>query len=302
MGQGGTERLENGFDRRDSFRHLLSSPAFYRLGFACARWIPTSVLYPAADVVAIASHLTCRTRLGNLASNLRRAFPEAAPAGIDRLARRIFRNYARFLVDYARFRSLPADALDRVVPELDGAGNLDAAFRAGRGVILVTGHIGNWELGAVCFGKRGVPFNVVTGPEGGARVDRIRETYRKGHNIGTIVLDGSPFAALEMMAALRRNEMVAMLVDRWGKDDGGEAEFFGAGKYFPRGPFALSRATGAAVIPAFVVRDGGWYRGIVDPPFVVSGEDDAPYARIVSRSLERVVRRCPDQWYNFVPV
>jgi lauroyl/myristoyl acyltransferase len=96
--------------------------------------------------------------------------------------------------------------------------------------------------------------------------------------------------------------MVAMLVDRWGKTDGVAAAFLGGTQYLPRGPFALGLATGAPILPAFVIRDGGTYRGIVEPPILVEQDDFAPYAARVSDALERVIRRCPDQWYNFVAV
>jgi KDO2-lipid IV(A) lauroyltransferase len=282
-----------------AFRHLLAVPWFYRLGFAAGRRIPPPVLYRIADVLAMATYLTCRAQARALRDNLTRLLPDAPDSARARLARRIFRNYARYLVDYGRFRWMPREELEVAVAGLDGGQNLQEAFRMDRGVILVTGHVGNWELGGVFFGHRGVKVHVVTLPDGSRQIDAIREIYRGEHAVNTIVLDGSPFAPLEMMAALRRREMVAMLVDRWGKADGVPASFLGGTHYLPRGPFALSLATGAPILPAFVVRDGGAYRGIVEPPFVVTQDDFAPYAARVSRALEGVIRRCPDQWYNF---
>jgi len=120
-------------------------------------------------------------------------------------------------------------------------------------------------------------------------------------DIRTIVVDGSPFSSLEIVAALRRGEIVAMLVDRWEGADGVPAKFLGADHRFPRGPFALSRATGAPILPAFIVRDGSIYRGVLDPPFFMDGTEDEPGARRLSASLERMIRACPDQWYNFGP-
>ena len=282
-----------------AFRHLLAVPWFYRLGFAAGRRVPLPVLYRVADVLAMATYLTCRAPARTLRANLTRLLPDAPDSARARLARRIFRNYARYLVDYGRFRWMPQAELEAAMAGLDGGQNLQEAFRMDRGVILVTGHVGNWELGGVFFGHRGVKVHVVTLPDGSRQIDAIREIYRGEHAVNTIVLDGSPFAPLEMMAALRRREMVAMLVDRWGKADGVPASFLGGTHYLPRGPFALSLATGAPILPAFVVRDGGTYRGIVEPPFVVTENDFAPYAARVSRALEGVIRRCPDQWYNF---
>jgi KDO2-lipid IV(A) lauroyltransferase len=289
-------------EKEKSFRHLLSRPFFYRFGFSMGRLVPKYILYRIADILAIATYLSCDGPAKNVRNNLLRAFPQAADREVSRLARKIFCNFARYLVDYGYFRSVPAEGFDRVIPVLEGAENLQGVFDTGRGVILVTGHIGNWELGGLYFGHSGVKVNVVTLPEGNDQIDEIRKTYRNSHLIDTIVLDGSPFATLEMMAALRRGEMVAMLVDRWGKADGVTSSIFGAVHHLPRGPFALSRATGAAILPAFVVREGTTYRGILEPPFVVEGDDEAQYARRVSEALERVIRRFPDQWYNFEPI
>jgi KDO2-lipid IV(A) lauroyltransferase len=95
--------------------------------------------------------------------------------------------------------------------------------------------------------------------------------------------------------------VVALLVDRGSAEGGVAAPFFGRPRLFPLGPFALSRATGASVLPAFVVREGGGYKAIVEPPFVAAG-DPAPHAARVAEALERAIRRYPDQWYNFTPV
>jgi KDO2-lipid IV(A) lauroyltransferase len=285
-----------------AFRHLLAAPWFYRLGFAAARRVPLAALYGIADVLALATYLSCRAQARTLRGNLLRLLPEASGAARARLARRICRNYARYLVDYGRFRWMPGGGFEAVITGLEGGEHLRRAFAMERGVILVTGHVGNWELGGVFFGHRGVKVHVVTLPDGSRQIDAIRQMYRGWHAVNTIVLDGSPFAPLEMMAALRRREMVAMLVDRWGKTDGVAAAFLGGTQYLPRGPFALGLATGAPILPAFVIRDGGTYRGIVEPPILVEQDDFAPYAARVSDALERVIRRCPDQWYNFVAV
>jgi KDO2-lipid IV(A) lauroyltransferase len=282
-----------------TFRHLLAAPWFYRLGFAAGRRVPLPVLYRIGDVLAAATYLTCRAQARTLRANLARLLPEASDAARARLARRIFRNYAHYLVDYGRFRWLPAEGFEAVITSLEGAENLQEAFGMKRGVILVTGHVGNWELGGVFFGHRGVRVNVVTLPDGMRQIDAIRGAYRGQYAVNTIVLDGSPFAPLEMMAALKRGEMVAMLVDRWGKDDGVRAAFLGGVLDLPRGPFALGLATGAPILPAFVVRDGATYRGIVEPPLVVERDNFGPYAARVGLALERVIRRYPEQWYNF---
>lgn len=296
------ETMADTFARQKGYRHLLSVPSFYRLGFAAAQCIPASVLYGVADLLGMATYLICRAPGTIVRANLVRAFPNASDREVSRLTAKIFRNYARYLVDYGRYRWVPRAGSQTVIPVLEGRENLDAAFKIGRGVILVTGHVGNWELGGVSFGLRGIKVNVVTLPDGSRQIDAIRKGYRGQYSINTIVLDDSPFASLEMMAALKRGEVVAMLVDRWGRSDGVLAPFFGGVHCLPRGPFVLSRVTGAPILPAFVVRDGRSYRGILESPFVVEEDGLRPYALRVSNALEAVIRRYPDQWYNFVPL
>ena len=288
--------------QRKPFRHLLAAPWFYRLGFAAGQRIPAPVLFGVADLLAAATHAICRGQVGIVQANLARLLPEASDRERARLARAIFRNYARYLVDYGRFRWAPRDGFEDVITALEGGEHLQAALKPGRGVILVTGHIGNWELGGVFFGHRGVKVNVVTLPDASRQIDAIRAGYRGQYSIRTIVLDGSPFASVEMMTALRRGEMVAMLVDRWAGSEGVPATFLGGVHYLPRGPFALSRSTGAPILPAFMVRDGASYRGIVGPPFVVEQDGFGPYAARISRTLAGVIRRYPEQWYYFVPL
>ncbi len=284
-----------------TYRHGLARPSSYKVGYSLGKWLPRGVLFALADLLADATHWTNAEPARNLQANLRSAFPRWSEREVEEHSKRIFRNFARNLVDYGRFHTITDEALDRLLPSVHHLHFLEESFAKGRGVILVTGHIGNWELGALFFGRHGFKINVVTIPEGSERIDSIRGAYRTRQNIRTIVVDGSPFASLEMVAALRRGEIVAMLVDRWEGTDGVPAEFFGVDRRFPRGPFVLSRATGAPILPAFIVRDGNTYRGVVDPPFFMEEPEDEPGARRVSESLERMIRTYPDQWYNFYP-
>ena len=283
----------------DAYRHGLARPAFYKFGYSIGKWIPRPVLFVMADLIADATVRAEGEPVRNLRANLRRAFPGLTDRAVGDLSRRIIRNFGRNLVDYGRLHNLTPEGLDRLLPSVEGIHPLEASLGKGRGVIIVTGHIGNWELGGMYFGRHGVKINVVSVPEGSDRIDEIRGSYRTGQNVRTIVLDGSPFSSLELVAALRRGEIVAMLVDRWGGGGGVPAKFFGVDHPFPRGPFVLSRATGAPVVPAFVVREGDAYRGVIEAPFVVEGPDDEPYVQRVSDALERMIRRFPDQWYNF---
>jgi len=272
------------------------------MGFAAARHVPEAILYRIADFIGIVSHGTYRTAVRNVRSNLTRALPDVPSEQIRRLTREVFRNFARYLVDFGKFQDIRTEDLRNVFPVTEGIENLERALSRNRGIILVTGHVGNWELGGLYFGHLLSKVHVVTLPDGVERIDDIRSRYRRKHNIHTIVLDGSPFPALEMMAVLRRQEILAMLVDRWEGCDGFRGEFFGVQRPFPRGPIVLSRTMGAPILPAFVVKEGNFYRGIFQEPVMAENEEDSVCARRILAGLEKVIRRYPSQWYNFRPI
>ena len=285
-------------------RHFLNIPLVYKLG---TRWIgclPTSLSYAISRSISDISYLFYRTAAGSVKQNLSRAFPSYSDEAISELAARLFRNYGRYLVDYARFTRLNKSEVTGKIISFDGKENLKKALKMGKGMILLTAHLGNWELGGIFFGNYGIRTNVVTIRDENQEIDNIRRRYRERHNVATITIGNSPFSAIEMVKALNNGEVVALLIDRY---DGGldtiTTDFFGTPTKFPRGPFILSRLTEAPIITAFVVREKEGYKGIISQPLVVTherGEHEA--LGTVVKMLEKYIIMYPDQWYNFVPV
>ena len=287
-----------------SARHFLNIPAVYRMG---TRWIgnlPLWLSYGLSNSIADASYLLYRPAVQNVMKNLQRALPDMSGPELKALTHRLFRNYGQYLVDYGRFTHLDPLSVASAIPAFEGQENLDEALRMNRGVILLTAHLGNWELGGIFFSGRGIPINVVTAEDPNEEIDEVRRWYRERHRVNTITVGNSPFATMEMMQALRRNEMVAMLIDRHDpKMEGIQADFFGRKTMFPRGPFLLSRISGAPIILAFVVRDGRGYKGIVEKPVLVDREEcEIQALRETVQLLERYIILYASQWYNFIPI
>ena len=257
-------------------RHVLGRPIVYRVGTWGIGYLPRAVSYWCVRRIAEVSWLLCKNARKNVCVNLRRVFPALPPRLISAKSLDTFRNYSMYLVDYGRFSSVDESTIGRAVREVSGMERVQAALKEGRGAIVLTAHLGNWELGAVYFARRGIKVNVVTFRDGIDRIDEIRERYRTEHNIKTIILGDSPFATVELLNALRRNELVAMLVDRPSAGLGGSIRvgFFGRPFDLAAGPFLLSRMTGAPILPAFLVRERGTYRSVVEAPIVVP-EDGA---------------------------
>lgn len=291
--------------RSDPGRHILGKPIVYLIGIWGIGYLPKWFSYWFARRIADISYLIYKKARQNVKKNLYKAFPDLSKKDLSILAIETFRNYSIYLVDYGRFKSIKKDLLTDIIPSYEGKENLEWALERGKGLIILTGHIGNWELGGIFFGKQGLKINVVTFVDETNGIDEIREKYRKGHNINTVVLGDSPFAAIELLNALKRNEVVAMLVDRY-KDDIGntiEIEFFGRTLHFPAGPLILAKMTGATILTGFVVKDRKAYHAIIGKPITVKEDDPMEdQAKRIIFEFEDCIRRYPDQWYNFVEI
>jgi len=231
-------------------------------------------------------------------SNLHRA-TGAGGAALEDLTRAVFRQFAMCFADLVSTNRCPAGKLDRYLAGVTGAALLNGADG---GVISLTAHLGNWELGGRLLARRSArPTHVVVAEE---EIPGLERWMRRDGDGLTFVSRSHPTASVALLAALRRGEVVALQGDR---ALGGRRDvlvpFFGRPAPFPLGPFILARATGAPVVPAFCVLGADRrYSVKVGEPFTVktSGEEDA--LRWWVAVLERAVRDHPTQWFNFFDV
>lgn len=238
-------------------------------------------------------------RRGVALANLSRSFPERPPREVAAIARKLYRNLGRNLVELLRFEVMSQADITSLVT-FDGAQHLRDALAAGRGAILVSGHYGNWELYAAAIAAAGYPFSVVVYPQHNARVDALLNRLRQGAGVGIIYKRN---AAKDVLRALAANRLVTMLADQDAGSDGVFTEFFGRPAATTRGPALFAIKTGAPIITGVIVREpGGKHRGIVDPPLHADRTADREreierLTREIAARLELRVRQHPDHWY-----
>ena len=230
---------------------------------------------------------------------------------IDALARRTFQNYGQYLLDYMVMPGLTAEHKGRMVARELGQKHMVRALEQGRGVICITPHLGNWELGGLLLAFKGADLYVITLDETDTKTKAFRERMRARKGIKNIYInprDPTPAAILEVVKVLREKKVVAMLGDRPGNNNTLEVDFFGRKTPFPLGVATLAMATGAAVLPVFVVLKGGKYEGVIERPIYFQSpsrkERDKGIREGMSelaRVFERYIKENPDQWYNFYP-
>jgi KDO2-lipid IV(A) lauroyltransferase len=184
---------------------------------------------------------------------------------------------------------------------------VQAAIEQGRGVVLVTCHFGNWDVAARTLARYGRPFNLVMAREiNETTADYVREA-REAAGMRVLLSDSSVFGPFNMLRALRRNEIVALQLDRpLGGDGARSVEFFGAPALFQSGAIRLARLAGTPVFPVFVARCGPrHYRVVIGTEHRVArtasiDEMEHILASIVGE-FEDLVREYPDQWFQFAP-
>jgi KDO2-lipid IV(A) lauroyltransferase len=227
---------------------------------------------------------------------------------LDVLLQTNLRSFARTLADYFLCAGDTATHANALLGDLEGWEHIAAARSRGRGIVLLTGHVGHWELGGLTLASRGVPMTVVTLPEPSPELMRWRSACRRRLGIGTIpVGPGHDFAFVEMLRILRGNGCLAMLVDRPHPGTGVTVRQFGRSTEFSTGPAMLAHHTGAAIIPAFVFQQPDHrYRAIACPPLEMAA---GPLRETLQENVQRIadvfevlIRQHPDQWFNYVPL
>jgi predicted LPLAT superfamily acyltransferase len=192
----------------------------------------------------------------------------------------------------------------------EGRAYADEAFARGRGLIILSAHIGNWEFaGRFLAAEVERKVNLVMLDEERAEIKAALRDATRRRNAAVIAMDDTGMnAVVEIRAALARNEIVCMLGDRSiDPRTSCAVDFLGAPALFPNGPFAVAAITGASILPTFTLKTGPrTYTIILHPSFVFSGTGrDSRESwmresmRAYVRAFEGLVRRFPYQWGNF---
>ena len=234
---------------------------------------------------------------------LERAFPEVSPAEREALARACFRHLGQSVFELACVPKLERDAARYLDWPADQRAVLEEAAAEGKGVLFVTGHVGNWELLARTVGRSGiVPSSTIAKEASDARTTALLERFRGSAGIRTI-WRGSEGAARAMLRALRGGELLGLLIDQDTRVQSVFVPFFGVPASTPRAAADLALRTGAAVVTGYCHRVGEETRYRVSmrrlklPPPTGDREADAvAWTAAMTADIERAIRESPAQW------
>ena len=216
---------------------------------------------------------------------------------------RHFNTFARAIADRLLLMAGREDAFTLEHEHLDW---IRDAHGEGKGVILLSAHVGGFSLAGELL--RDVPLNIVVYDNEAESIRRFFSRHRTHRAPNVIVVGKGPEASLEILHALRRGEIVAMLADRTLEGGGSlRVPFLGTPADFPTGPFLIAVLSGAPVVLAFSLKEGAAHQHFVARaprtfgPVRREERERAIEAgvRWFARELEDVARRHPEQWYNF---
>ena len=227
---------------------------------------------------------------------------------IERIARRVIRNHAYAWVDFFHYGQRTPDVAFRNFATLEGKRHLDSLLKEDRGVILLTAHAGNYELGGLLLKALGMEVHAVYKPDRFEAVERLRTRVRRQGGVIGVPVDGVGFSTLPLLKLLREGKLVGMQGDRDFSLNGLPIPFFGRTAHFPRGPWELAAMTGAPVVASFFFMDEElrFHARFFEPIHVdgARGERMASIERGMRTyvtQLEDLIRQYPDQWYCFYP-
>ena len=278
----------------ETFEYLL-----YRM----LRWLVRTMSFRTAGVVGEGlgsfAFTVIRYRRNVTLDNLAKAFPETPRGEILRIARGAYRNYGIALVEMMWTAGASEEELWRILRPVNKEIATEA-FRRNKGLILLSGHYGSWELIVTSLRLHlGLPTHVIVQHQRNGRIDRLIDADRKRYDTVTIPMGPS---VREVLKTLHDHEMVAMLGDQSGPKEAVFVDFFGRPSATHRGAAVFSLKTGAPIVMFFFIRQSDRTYTVEFEEVDRSGltgyseENVLELTRRHTAILEKYIRMRPDHW------
>jgi Kdo2-lipid IVA lauroyltransferase/acyltransferase len=250
-------------------------------------------------IAGIAFHLLGRLR-GVGARNLKLAFPEMPEREREKILRSVYRNLGRLLAEFCLMSGYTPEGASRFI-RYEGLENYVAARERGKGVLVLTGHLGAWELSSFYHSLMGMPMGVVIRRLDNPLVDEFVNQIRCLH--GNRVIHKDDFAR-GLIASMRAGETVGILMDtNMTPPQGVFVPFFGVEACTASGMARIAAKTGAAVVPGFLLWKESEQKYVLrfekELEVVSTGDSETDVVTntaAFTAAIERTIRQYPDQW------
>ncbi len=269
---------------------------FFKFVHFLAVRLPLRAGYAVSDFLSVLKYYISPRDRKAVAGNLKRLLPASEHRRLRKRSKEVFIYFGRYLIEFFRLSLLKKEDLGRLI-KIKGLEHLDAALKKGKGVIIVSAHMGNWELGGVFMAILGYKIVGVALPHRSKKLNDLFNGMRRGRGMDVIPSTGPGLR--KIYEALKENRIIALVGDRDFGSGGRRMDFLGATKMIPRGPAILSLRTGAPIVPGFMTRDENNVHHVEFLPSLPEGQDEERLMAAYTRAMEVNIRANPTQWLMF---
>lgn len=270
--------------------------------------LPACTTYPAASVVGDGVYyLWSRGRRNMIKAVANILDSDIHDPEVKKTARRCMQNFCKYAVDTLRY-SYPKKDFFKNQFDLIGRENLDAALEEGKGIILVSFHTGNLDLGIRLLSNLGYPVNAIVDNLGSGQLDKFIQNPRSSSGVNLINLTETKEKSSGLLQILRRNEILALMIDCPNCVRGVKVKLGQKWVLLPTGASTLALRTGARLIPCGLFRTSNTtFKGFIGKAIEYSptgkmADDMKEITQKVAQELEDITRLFVDQWYVFHPL
>ena len=290
-------------EKRHEFRYLLSVLCAIVCSWV-ARLTPGSVRYWIADRFGDLYFRTAPSYRANVSANVRQVLGEqSSEREVMRTTRNVFRTSARNFADLLLVPHRTNGEHNRQTKIVRGSyGNLDAALSEGLGALILSGHVGAFDLMGQVLDERGYDLTVVTARTTGRFLFDAVTYLRRAR--GLELVEATPSGVKRAIQNVRSGGCAVFVSDRDFFQSGREVTFFGRRTSLPPGIVRIARETGAPVVPVFGERIGRGHGITIEPGFKIPRTSNVEAdlqggIEAVAAILERAISHLPDQWVMF---
>jgi len=274
----------------------------YRIGYFLANVLSLKLAYSLSKRVSDIQWMVSKKDREAVVLNLG-IITKKDPEECRKLARKVFRNFGLYLVDFFRMSSLTKEDIRKRV-RIEGIENIDGVLKQNKGGIILTCHIGNWEMGGVVAAMLGYDVSAVALTHKHKSINDFFVKQREEKGMKVIPIS---HIMKRCVSVLRKKGLLALAGDRDFTNNGMIMDFFGVPASIPRGPAMFSLKTDSPIIPGFFIRrDTFNYSFIFDRPIYVKetpGRDKEEIMKEANEKLvavmEKYIRAYPEQWLIF---
>ncbi len=272
---------------------------FFLLGKIIALSLPRGVVYLFARFFALTNFYFSRKDREAVIYNLRPLVEDCKKR--KKAAKDVFINFAYYLVDFFRYSKLNTKFIKRYV-KFEGLEIIDQKMKEKKGIILVTAHLGNYELGGAVLSLLGYPLSVVALPHLDLRTNNFFNKQRR--RVGIKVIP-TGLSVKESIEVLNQGKILALLGDRDFSHSGRKSRMFSRYAHIPRGLAFFAKKSKAALVPAFFIRENKYCYRLCFEKEIEARQDsrsDGFEEEVIKKYvsvLEKYLKKYPQQWYLF---